>query len=129
MIKQNDISLNNDIRFEALFNSASLGIIVVNSKGIIVLANNFANQLFGYSTKTMESEILEKLIPQRYHHKHVGHREGYASNPNARGMGIGMTLSAIKNDGSEFPVEVSLGHFKMKPKMLILKSCHSEKYH
>ena len=51
MIKQKDISLNNDIRFEALFNSASLGIIVVNKKGVIVLANHFANQLFKYSSK------------------------------------------------------------------------------
>jgi PAS domain S-box-containing protein len=112
MIKQNDISLNNDIRFEALFNSASLGIIVVNNKGTIVLANHFANQLFKYTSKSMEGEMLEKLIPQRYHHNHVGHREGYANNPKARGMGIGMSLSAIKNDGTEFPVEVSLGHFK-----------------
>jgi PAS domain S-box-containing protein len=120
MIKQSDISLNNDIRFEALFNSASLGIIVVNNKGVIVLANHFANQLFNYTTKSMEGEILEKLIPQRYHHKHVGHREGYASNPKARGMGIGMTLSAIKNDGSEFPVEVSLGHFKINEEPYVL---------
>lgn len=120
MIKQSDISLNNDIRFEALFNSASLGIIVVNNKGVIVLANHFANQLFNYTTKSMEGEILEKLIPQRYHHKHVGHREGYASNPKARGMGIGMTLSAIKIDGFEFPVEVSLGHFKINEEPYVL---------
>jgi PAS domain S-box-containing protein len=120
MIKQKDISLNNDIRFEALFNSASLGIIVVNKKGVIVLANHFANQLFKYTSKSMEGEILEKLIPQQYHHKHVGHREGYASNPNARGMGIGMSLSAIKFDGTEFPVEVSLGHFKIQEEAYVL---------
>jgi PAS domain S-box-containing protein len=105
-------SIDKDIRFEALFNSASLGIIVVDNKGVIVLANHFANELFAYTSKSMVGEVLEKLIPQRYHHKHVGYREGYAHDPKARGMGIGMTLSAIKNDGSEFPVEVSLGHFK-----------------
>ncbi len=120
MIQQSDISLNNDIRFEALFNSASLGIIVVNKKGVIVLANHFANQLFMYTSKSMEGEILEKLIPQRYHHKHVDHREGYASNPKARGMGIGMSLSAIKYDGTEFPVEVSLGHFKIQEEAYVL---------
>lgn len=120
MIQQSDISLNNDIRFEALFNSASLGIIVVNKKGIIVLANHFANQLFKYTSKSMEGEMLEKLIPQRYHHNHVEHREGYASKPKARGMGIGMSLSAIKKDGSEFPVEVSLGHFKIQDEVYIL---------
>jgi PAS domain S-box-containing protein len=105
-------SINKDIRFEALFNSASLGIIVVDKQGIIVLANHFANKLFAYDENSITGEVLEKLIPQRYHHKHVGYREGYANDPKARGMGIGMTLSAVKKDGSEFPVEVSLGHFK-----------------
>jgi PAS domain S-box-containing protein len=111
-MQENDSSINKDIRFEALFNSASLGIIVVDKKGTIVLANHFANKLFAYQEKSMEGEILEKLIPQRYHHNHVGHREGYTNDPKARGMGIGMTLSAIKKDGTEFPFEVSLGHFK-----------------
>ncbi len=109
-------SFNKDIRFEALFNSASLGIIVVNKEGIIVLANTFANKLFSFDPESMVGEVLEKLIPQRYHHKHVGYRDGYAHNPQARGMGIGMTLSAIKKTGEEFPVEVSLGHFKTDDK-------------
>jgi PAS domain S-box-containing protein len=89
-----------------------MGIIVVDKKGIIVLANHFANKLFAYHDTSMAGEVLEKLIPQRYHHKHVGYREGYADDPKARGMGLGMTLSAIKKDGVEFPVEVSLGHFE-----------------
>ena len=115
-----DNSLNKDIRFEALFNYASLGIIVVNEKGIIVLANDFANTLFGYNDSSMTGEILEKLIPTRYHHRHVDHRENYTHDPKARGMGIGMTLSAIKKDGNEFPVEVSLGHFRMDENQFVI---------
>ena len=111
-MQENDNSINKDIRFEALFNSASLGIIVVDKKGTIVLANHFAEKLFAYQEHSMVGEILERLIPQRYHHKHVSHRDGYTHDPKARGMGIGMTLSAMKKDGTEFPVEVSLGHFK-----------------
>ena len=119
-MQENDNSINKDIRFEALFNSASLGIIVVDKKGMIVLANHFANKLFAYQEQSMEGEILEKLIPQRYHHNHVGHREGYTHDPKARGMGIGMTLSAIKKDGTEFPVEVSLGHFKSDDEQFVI---------
>lgn len=107
--------LNNqykDLRFEALFNSASMGIIVVNGKGDIVMSNHFANKLFGYPDDEIISEKLEKLIPQRYHHAHVKHREGYVEKPQARTMGMGMTLSALRKDGSEFPVEISLGHFE-----------------
>ena len=101
-----------DNRFEALFNSASMAIIVVDSKGVINMANPFANTLFAYTEETMVGQMLEQLIPQRHHAKHVGHRDGYFDKPNARSMGVGMTLSAIKKDGTEFPVEISLGHFK-----------------
>lgn len=101
-----------DNRFEALFNSASMGIIVIDSKGVINMANPFANTLFAYTEETMVGQMLEQLIPQRHHAKHVGQRDGYIDKPNARTMGLGMTLSAQKKDGSEFPVEISLGHFK-----------------
>lgn len=106
------ISSKIDNRFEALFNSASMAIIVVNSKGVINMANPFANTLFAYIEETMVGQMLEQLIPQRHHAKHVGHRDGFIDKPNARSMGVGMTLSAIKKDGTEFPVEISLGHFK-----------------
>ena len=101
-----------DLRFDALFQSASMGIILVNAHGVIVMANSFACNQFGYTENSMEGQVLEKIIPQRFHHKHVGYRNSYSENPKSRGMGIGMTLSALKKDGSEFPVEISLGHFK-----------------
>ena len=106
------ISSKIDNRFEALFNSASMAIIVVDSKGVINMANPFANTLFAYTEEPMVGQMLEQLIPQRHHTKHVGHRDGYIDKPNARSMGVGMTLSAMKKDGMEFPVEISLGHFK-----------------
>ena len=105
-------AFGNDIKFEALFNSASMAIIVVDKNGVIVMANPLANNLFAYNDNSMVGEVLEKLIPQRYHHKHVGYRDHYIEQPKARTMGLGMTLSAQKKDGTEFPVEISLGQFK-----------------
>jgi len=101
-----------DLKFDALFQSASMGIILVNAHGVIVMANPFACNQFGYTDHDMEGLVLEKIIPQRFHHKHVEHRNGYIDNPKSRGMGLGMTLSALKKDGTEFPVVISLGHFK-----------------
>ena len=56
---------NKDLRFDALFNSATIGIIVVNGKGIIDMANKFAHELFHYSDNEMIGLILEQLIPHR----------------------------------------------------------------
>lgn len=63
-MQENDNSINKDIRFEALFNSASLGIIVVDKKGMIVLANHFANKLFAYQEQSMEGKYWKSLFPK-----------------------------------------------------------------
>ncbi len=99
-------------RFEALFNHASIGIVVVNNNGTIESVNPFALKLFGYTIKEIMGKTIEALIPQRYHQKHIHHRDGYTHHPKSRPMGVGMDLFAVKKDGTEFPVEVSLGNYE-----------------
>jgi PAS domain S-box-containing protein len=97
-----------------------MGIIVVNGKGDIVMSNHYANKLFGYQADEIVSEKLEKLIPTRYRHAHVGHRDGYIEKPQARSMGLGMTLKALRKDNTEFPVEISLGHFETEESKYVI---------
>lgn len=95
--------------FEALFNNAAIGIITVDTKGDIVLVNQFALKQFGYQADDLIGKKIELLIPSRYKEKHVAHRDRYyGHNPHSRPMGSGMDLFAVKKDGTEFPVEVSL---------------------
>ncbi len=107
-------------RYEALFNQASMGIIVVNNAAEIQSANPFALGLFGYALEELLQKPIELLIPGRYHNRHVGHRDGYTHNPKTRPMGVGMDLFAIKKDGSEFPVEVSLSNYQDEGKQFII---------
>jgi len=105
--------LNEKEKFEALFQFASLGILIVNQHGDIILANNFLLNQFGYADVTeLINQKLEKLIPSRFHHKHVGYRSNYTEHPQKRPMGVGMDLFAVKKNGEEFPVEVSLSNYK-----------------
>jgi PAS domain S-box-containing protein len=105
-------SVNEFHRFEALFNHASMGIVMVNNKGAIQSVNPFALKLFGYTIDEIIEKPIEVLIPQRYHHKHVDHRDTYIHHPKSRPMGLGMDLFAVKKDGTEFPVEISLGNYQ-----------------
>ena len=89
-----------------------MGIIVVNNKGLIELINPFALNLFGYKNEELIEKPIEFLIPRRYHHQHVKDRQAYTHNPRSRPMGLGMDLYGIKKDGTEFPVEISLGHYE-----------------
>lgn len=103
---------NDNIGFDVLFKYATLGIIVTDAEGKIVLANPFLLRQFGYAEEDLIGEQVEKLIPARFGHRHVHHREGFNHNPHSRPMGMGMDLFALKKDGSEFPVEISLGAYK-----------------
>ena len=96
---------------EALFIHASIGILVANSSGEIILANPFLLSQFGYSDEDLIGKKVEILIPQRVHHKHVHHREKFTAHLQNRPMGAGMDLFGIHRDGTEFPVEVSLCHY------------------
>lgn len=99
-------------KFEALFQYASMGILVIDAKGEIMLANNFLLLQFGYETpEELIGKNVETLIPQRYHHKHVQHLTHYSKKPERRPMGIGKDLFGIKKDGTEIPVEISLSHY------------------
>src|SRR3954468_13301838 len=84
-------TLNND-SFEALFNFASIGILITNSSGEIQMANKYIEQQFGYGQGELIGQKVEALIPRRYSSRHTKHRENFSRNPHSRPMGLGMEL-------------------------------------
>ncbi|MBK8556735.1 MAG: PAS domain S-box protein [Lewinellaceae bacterium] len=101
-------------QFQALFQFASIGILIVNAEGRIVKINAAAEKLFGYTFDEIEGQTIEIFLPSRVKYVHISHRQHYNTNPNPRTMGSGRNLFAQRKDGSEFPVEVSLSPFQTK---------------
>jgi PAS domain S-box-containing protein len=99
-------------QLNAVFNNATEGMLIVNKGGSIVLVNTFAEQLFGYRSTELIGINIENLLPDRLRVAHHGHREAFMANPETRPMGKGRELLARRKDGIEFPVEISLSHFK-----------------
>lgn len=99
-------------RFEALFMHAAIGIIMVNREGKIVLSNHFADALFGFQRGELMGNQLDILIPQNLKTQHQHSYQNYTQKPQDRAMGVGLDLNGRRKDGSLFPVEISLSHFK-----------------
>jgi PAS domain S-box-containing protein len=102
----------------ALLESASQGIVGVNSQGEIVFVNAMTEQLFGYNREELLGQKVEILVPLRPSGRHAGYREAYFREPRRRPMGIGLDLSARRKDGTEFPVEISLSSVQTQSGLL-----------
>ncbi len=94
-----------------LYENATEAIILTDESGIIVFANPRAQKLFGYSENELKSKTVDILVPRKVRSNHHIHRSEYVKKPETRPMGIGRDLYAVKKNGEEFPVEISLSHF------------------
>lgn len=118
MTEQSTLILESEAGFKALFEYATVGILVISAEGGIELANPCIEKLFGYKKAELIGRDVEILIPEAFRKNHVHHREGYFNRPKARPMGYGLSLFARKKDGFEFPVEISLGHYLLENEQL-----------
>ncbi len=111
---------NSKHQFEALFNYATIGIVVTDHSGAIIDFNKYAETQFGYPCEEVIGKRVEMLIPHSLHGIHVGHRKGFYKHPEPRRMGEGRDLYALKKDGTEFPVEVSLSHYTVEEETFVI---------
>jgi len=71
-------------------------------------------------------QTVELLIPERFRDEHRRDRRGFVAHPRARPTGVGVELWALRNDRTEFPVEISLSPLKTERSMLISAAVHHQ---
>lgn len=108
------------IHMTSLFENATEGIFVTNANGTIILANPAAERMFTYTRDELEGQNVDMLLPMRKQAMHTGLRAGFHQNPANRSMGSGRDLHAMKKNGEEFPVEVSLSYYKEKNETYVI---------
>jgi PAS domain S-box-containing protein len=92
----------------SLFEYAPDGIVAVDRTGHIVQANLQAEAMFGYGRNELRGLSIEALLPERLREHHRRHRESFGAEPRRRAMGAGLRLFALRKDGTEFPVDITL---------------------
>lgn len=107
-------------RMRLIIEAAPNGIIMVDTKGQMVLVNSQTEQLFGYSRDEMIGQSIEQLIPDRFRSDHFLHRNEFIAAPSNKRMAQGRKLFALQKNGTEFPVEIGLNSINTPEGLMIL---------
>lgn len=96
-------------RFRDFLELSPDAVVIADQHGLIVAANPQLEALFGYTPDEIVGKRVEVLVPESVRAGHVGKRNSFFESPRKRPMGIGLDLYGLRKDGTEIPVEISLG--------------------
>jgi PAS domain S-box-containing protein len=105
-------------RARAVTDTATDAIITIDDKGRITYWNPAAARTFGYTAEeVMGKDVHDLLTPPKYIEAARKGLRRYLSTGEGPAIGITRVLSALRKDGAEFPVELSLSSFRTKGKL------------
>ena len=97
-----------EAKFQSVMESAIDAIISGNTEGKILSWNRAATAMFGFTEAEVLGKPIEIIIPERFRKKHAEGMKRVSSGGESHVIGKTVELAAIRKDGTEFPVELSL---------------------
>lgn len=100
--------MESEIRFQAVFQTATDAIVLADHTGRIISWNKSAESMFGYTAEEMFGKPLTLIMPARYREAHTEGMKRLQSTGTARVIGKTIPLHGLRKSGHEFPIELSL---------------------
>ena len=119
-IEQKDIKLReSEEKFRSVANSAVDGIITTDTDGNIVLFNQSLKNIFGYDIDEIKGKHVTMLMPDRYRKDFTDKLETFKSTGTHQLAGKTFETIGLRNDGTEFPFEISIATWGSKGNIFI----------
>jgi PAS domain S-box-containing protein len=95
-------------QFRALLESAPDAMVIIDARGKIVMINAQTERLFGYRREKLVGHLDEVLLPERFRAEYPERRNAFFAAPGRRSIDADAGICGRREDGSEFPIEVSV---------------------
>ena len=104
-------------KFRAIATLANDAILLMDDDGAISMWNQAAEKIFGYTEEEALGKTLHKLlVPTQYYESSTHGFERFRTTGEGSAIGKTLELSALRKDGAEFPISLSLSSFKLNGK-------------
>lgn len=102
--------------FEAIANTTTDALVAIDHAGCVISWNRAAETLFGYSAEEMIGQSLHGIIPERFREMHDEGLERVNLGGKQHVIGHAVALAGRRQDGTEFPIELTLSTWKTDEK-------------
>jgi PAS domain S-box-containing protein len=110
----------NGMGFEHLLEAVPDALVGIDQEGVIRFVNRQTEALFGCDRDRLIGQPIETLVPEPLWQIYAQHRQDYFADPRTRSSGLDLELSGRRQDGTEFPVNVSLSHIDTGDVLLVV---------
>jgi PAS domain S-box-containing protein len=111
---------SNATKFESLLEAVPDALVGMDQKGVIRFVNRQTELLFGYDRDDLIDQPIDTLVPETLWQIYAEHKEGYFADPRTRSSGLDVELSGRHQDGTEFPINISLSHIDTGDVLLVI---------
>ncbi len=110
-VRNLEVLAESEERFRAVAETASDAIVTVDSGGRVVFWNQGAELMFDRTREEMQGKALTSVMPPRFRRRHRQAFKKAVSSGGTPARGMTLDMFALREDGTEFPVELSLASF------------------
>lgn len=106
-------SVRDPALWRSIIDTAIDGIIVMDTSGTILLTNEAANHLFGYTPEEMIGRDIVSLMPSPHRESHASYISNYLQSGVRKIIGIGREVEGVRKDGSRFPIRLAVSESRL----------------
>jgi len=99
----------NEAHLRSILATVPDAMIVIDEVGTILSFSAAAEAMFGYTEDEVLGQNVRMLMPSPLREEHDGYLRNYLETGRRKIIGIGRITTAMRSDGSTFPIELAVG--------------------